>query len=954
MFCLSLFGSSAVARSPSARDILPLKPTEKSLPNGLKVIVLKTGFPNVVSVQIPVQTGSRNEFEPGKTGFAHFFEHMMFRGTPEYPPEKYKQIITQAGAKQNAYTTDDYTNYHITFAKEDLETILRTEADRFQHLSYSVEAFKTESRAVLGEYNKNSANPFQKLVEVTRDKAFTAHTYKHTTMGFVQDIEDMPNQFDYSKTFFDRWYRPEYTTVIVAGDINPPEAIRLVEKYWSSWKPGSFRPTIPREPPPRGPVYAHVPWNSSTLPIVTVSFHGPAFSEMDKDHAAIDILYDLHFGPTSDLHRRLVEQEQKIDSLSPVVRNNVDPSLASITARVKKVEDVVYVRDAILSTVAEAKSNQVSARKLSEVKSHARYAFARSLDNTDSIASVLARFVQVRRSFNTLNNYFRLYDAVTPADLSKAASKYLADERLVVSTLSKEALPEGIARIPSLASFHPSGQRVGQEVPVLVQKSSLPQLNIKLSFAAGSAADPKGKEGLAKLTGSMLVNAGSSEMPIDQIRRALFPMAGVLTAQTDKEVTTLTASIHRDNWKQFFEITLPMLLTPGFREDDFRRIKDNQLNELKQDLRNNNEEELGRERLQANIFRGTAYAHSVLGTVPGIQQITMEDVKEFWRARYTRRNLAVGVLGDASEDLVQRLKEAVSALPEGQANPPVSIAVQSPKGIEVEIIQKDTRATAISFGHPLEVSRAHADFPALWLARAWLGEHRSSMSHLYQRIREVRGLNYGDYAYVEAFPGAMFQFVPRPNVPRQRQIFEIWIRPVVPANAQAALRIAIYELQNLIDRGLTREQFVATRDYLMKNVYLMTATEDQQNGYVLDSKWYGIGEFTRYMRDKLSKLTADDVNQAIRKHLSAKNLSVVIVAQDAKGLREQLVGDVFSPLAYDAPKPQEILEEDKIIGALKLGIKPENVRITPVDEVFAREAALDLSAQKLPQASGPN
>ena len=178
--------------------ILPFKATEKVLPNGLKVIVVPTGFPNIVSIQIPVQTGSRNEVEPGKSGFAHFFEHMMFRGTKAYPPDKYQEELSKAGARSNAYTTDDYTNYHTTFAKEDLETILKMEADRFQNLSYSEEAFKTESRAVLGEYNKNSADPTEKLIEVQRDHAFTKHTYKHTTMGFLKDIEDMPNQFAYS------------------------------------------------------------------------------------------------------------------------------------------------------------------------------------------------------------------------------------------------------------------------------------------------------------------------------------------------------------------------------------------------------------------------------------------------------------------------------------------------------------------------------------------------------------------------------------------------------------------------------------------------------------------------------------------------------------------------------------------------------------------------------------
>src|SRR5688572_7279236 len=219
--------ATALMTADLSAQVLPFKATEKTLANGLKVIVVPTGFPNIVSIQIPVQTGSRNEVEPGKSGFAHFFEHMMFRGTKEYPPDKYNSIITKAGARQNAYTTDDYTNYHTTFAKEDLEQVLKIEADRFQNLSYPEEAFKTESRAVLGEYNKNSANPMNKLIEVQRDHAYTVHPYKHTTMGFIRDIEEMPNQFEYSKIFFDRWYRPEYTTVIIAGDVKPAEAIPL-------------------------------------------------------------------------------------------------------------------------------------------------------------------------------------------------------------------------------------------------------------------------------------------------------------------------------------------------------------------------------------------------------------------------------------------------------------------------------------------------------------------------------------------------------------------------------------------------------------------------------------------------------------------------------------------------------------------------------------------------------
>ena len=928
--------SGAQTPIPPPREVLPFHATERTLANGLKVIVVPTGFPNIVSVQIPVQTGSRNEVEPGKSGFAHFFEHMMFRGTAEYPPEKYQAIMTAAGARTNAYTTDDYTNYHATFAKEDLETILKVEADRFKNLSYPEEAFKTEARAVLGEYNKNSANPLNKLIEVQREHAFTAHPYKHTTMGFIKDIEDMPNQFQYAQEFFRRWYRPEYTTVIVAGDVTPGEVVPLVEKYWGDWKAGSYKVDIPAEPLARGPVYAHVPWTTPTLPWVTVAFHAPAFSETGKEYAALDLLMDLTFGPTSDLYKRLVEDEQKVDQLFPYFPGNADPGLATAAARVKDMKDALDVRDQLLKAFAEAREKPIPAPRLADAKSNARYGFVRTLDNTESIAAALARFVRYRRAYGTLNELFRAYDAVTPEDIQAAARRYFTDAGMVVTTLSKDPMPEAMATEPALSTFVAAKAGAGAEtVKIVAQRSALPQLDIKLLFTVGSAQDPAGKEGLAALAASMIAEAGSRALRIDEIRKALFPMAGSFDAQVDKEMTTFTGSIHRDNWVPFLDLVLPMLLEPGLREDDFRRLKDAQMNALKQDLRNNNEEELGKERLQVNLFAGTPYGHPVLGTVAGIEAITLDDVRGFLKTAYTRGRLTVGLAGDAPESLRTRLMSSLAALPEGAAPATTAAPVaHSPKGIEIEIVEKDTRATAISFGHPIAVTRNHPDFAALWLARAWLGEHRASVGRLYERIREIRGMNYGDYAYIEAFPRGMFQFFPDPNLGRRAQIFEVWIRPVVPENAHMALRLGIYELRRLIDKGLSAAEFEATRNYLMKNVFLMTARQDEQLGYALDSQWYGMGDFVSTMRDRLSKLTLADVNRAIKKHLSGQNLSVVMIAKDAKDLKERLASDAVSTIKYDAPKPADIVEEDKVVGALKL--QPTSVIITPADQVFAK------------------
>ena len=287
----------------------------RDLDNGLRVIIVPTDYPDIVTLQIPVQTGSRNEIEPGKTGFAHFFEHMMFRGTEKYPADVYADILKKAGADQNAYTTDDYTNYHITFTKDDLEKMIEVEADRFQNLSYSEEAFQTEALAVKGEYLKNFSNPISKMFERVSDLMFTVHTYKHTTMGFIEDIEAMPQQLEYSKIFFDRWYRPEKTVVILVGDVEPEPTFELVKKYWGDWERGDYSIDVPVEPPLGGPKYEHMQWDSPTQPWLVMAYRGPAYDPTQKDMPSLDLISSIYFSDSSELYRQLVIEDQSVDQL---------------------------------------------------------------------------------------------------------------------------------------------------------------------------------------------------------------------------------------------------------------------------------------------------------------------------------------------------------------------------------------------------------------------------------------------------------------------------------------------------------------------------------------------------------------------------------------------------------------------------------------------------------------
>ncbi|HZH35424.1 MAG TPA: pitrilysin family protein [Pyrinomonadaceae bacterium] len=472
-------------------------------------------------------------------------------------------------------------------------------------------------------------------------------------------------------------------------------------------------------------------------------------------------------------------------------------------------------------------------------------------------------------------------------------------------------------------------------VETVVLPNRSPLVSFRIQFMTGAMDDPRGKEGVAALTAAMLAQGGSKTQTYEQIVEQFYPMATSFASQTDKEMTTFVGTTHVENLDKYYGLIREMLLEPGFRDDDFKRLKQDAINFLKVSLRNGNDEELGKERLYNNIYAGHAYAHHNVGTISSLEKLTVQDVRDFYAKNYSRANLVVGLSGGFPKAFEQRIDADFAKLPAGAKN---ARKVAMPKlegGTKIDIVQRETRATAISLGFPIAVNRAHRDYPALALVASYFGQHRSSNSYLYGRLRELRGLNYGDYAYIEYFPRGMFQFEPDPNLGRQQQIFQIWIRPVEPQNGHFALRAAMYEFNKLVEKGMTPEDFEATRGFLSKYVNILTQTQDANLGYALDSRYYGIPNFNEYMKQSLAKLTLADVNRAIRTHFGNNDaMRVVMITKDAEALRNAIVSNSVSPISYNSPKPQEIMDEDKIISTYRINVRPQDVTITPVDKVF--------------------
>lgn len=424
-----------VASITAADGVFPYPYRTETLANGLTVIMVPVPSPGLIAYYTIVRSGSRDEVEPGKSGFAHFFEHMMFRGTKKYPAGVYDRIVTRMGADANAFTTDDFTAYHLEFAKEDLEQVIDIESDRFQNLDYETSAFQTEAGAVYGEYRKSVTDPFFLLDEKLRDLAYDAHPYKHTTMGFEADIKAMPQAYEYSRSFFRRLYRPENVVLLIVGDVDADKTLDLVRKYYGPWRPGYQAPAIPSEPPQKAERTGEVVYPGQTLPILAIAYKGDAFEPDNPAYVAALVLGDLAFGKTGELYKKLVVQEQKVEFIVADIPMNRDQPLFTIVAMVKNEADVGYVRDEVYRTVKTFQTRPADPARLDMVRRHNKYGFLMELDSPGGVARALARPVALAGRLEAVERLYSSLDRVTPAQVQHAAQKYFTPERRTVMVL---------------------------------------------------------------------------------------------------------------------------------------------------------------------------------------------------------------------------------------------------------------------------------------------------------------------------------------------------------------------------------------------------------------------------------------------------------------------------------------------------------------------------------------
>jgi zinc protease len=451
-FALLASPPPVIAAGPSVAVAVPVSPPLLAHPfqtlrldNGFTAVFVPFDSPGVVAYFTLVRAGSRDEVEPGKSGYAHLFEHLMFRGTAKTSAHDYEEHMQALGADNNAFTTNDFTLYTPTVATTAIPELAALDADRFEHLAYSRAAYKDETGAVLGEYNKVASNPLLPMEEAEVSLAFTKHTYGHTTLGWKRDVLAMPAAYDYSLSFFRRFYTPDDCTLFVVGDFDAVKVSEIVRAEYGDWTGKRSETHAPIEPEQTAPRTRAITWKSATAPRLVVGFRVPATVGDLRDAAALAIAGSLAVGESSELYQRLVVKEQKVIALrfNPADHLNRDPGLLSVEAKLKQSTSFDEIVRDVDAAVAGVGRGEAPAPKVEAVRQHLLNELVLELQTPQAVAIALARWTATTGDSSSLEAYADALRVVTPDDVARVARSYLVPAHRSVVTLT--AAPEAPA-----------------------------------------------------------------------------------------------------------------------------------------------------------------------------------------------------------------------------------------------------------------------------------------------------------------------------------------------------------------------------------------------------------------------------------------------------------------------------------------------------------------------------
>ncbi len=917
-------------------------PYEKyELDNGLTLIIHEDKSDPLVHVDVTYHVGSARE-ELNKSGFAHFFEHMMFQGSDNVADEEHFKIVSESGGTLNGTTNRDRTNYFETLPKNQLETALWLEADRMGFLLDAVtqKKFEVQRETVKNEKGQNYDNsPYGQWREINARALYPyGHPYSWLTIGILEDL-DRVDVTDLKK-FFLRWYGPNNATVTVGGDVEVDQVIKLVEKYFGSIPRGPEVDALKLEPVTIDKDrYVSYYDKNIRFPALLVTF--PTVPQYHPDEPALDCLAEIiGTGRSSYFYKSFVETQKAIQAS---VFNSTSELAGEFTMFVLPFpgKSLNEFEDEMRTALQEFEKNGVKDEDIQKFKARYESRAVNGLATVSGKVSQLAAYETYTGNPNYIQKELEKYRAVTKEDVMRVYNKYIKGKPAVIqSVLASEdgepAKPDnftpqsegdnpfpmtdysGLTYNKAKDSFDRSVKPTPGASPLVsvpevwtaetkngikvigTESKEIPTVAIELTINGGHKleANMLDKSGLASMTASMLTES-TKNFTAEQLSEELLKLGSSINAYADDNTTTISVRTLTKNLDQTIALFEEVLKRPAFTEADFERVKKQQLEGVKS-------QEKQPASIASNVYRRLIYGDNNVYSVPasGIEEtvsnITLDDVKSFYAKYYSPTVSELVIVGDVSKKEIMPKLEFLKSWEAKNVTIPDAQASTEIDRTKIFLVDKESAPQSqIRIGYLTDMTYdATGEYFENYLMNYNLGGAFNSRINL--NLREDKGYTYGARSYFSS------------DDDRGPYTASAGVRANVTDSAVAEF---MYEIKLYADKGIDESDLSFMKNSIGQRESRSYEAPWQKTGFLRRIVHYNLDtDYVKQQNKIINNMTVDRINELAKENLPYDQMNIVVVGDKAS------IEEGLARLGYDIIYVDEkgnILEDNTKIDTSK-------------------------------------
>lgn len=873
--------------------------TEYELDNGLKVLLFPDQSKPTITVNITYQVGSRHEGY-GETGMAHLLEHLVFKGTPDHP--NIPQELTEHGARPNGTTWYDRTNYFETFSAtdENLNWALDMESDRMINSFIAKEDLDSEMTVVRNEFESGENSTVGVLMKRTMGASYQWHNYGKSTIGARADLENVP--IDRLKGFYKKYYQPDNAVLTVAGKIDEAKTLDLVNKYFGK---------IPRPERVLIPTYTKEPTQDGERLVtlrrvgdvqnVSVMYHTPPGSH--SDYAAVAVLEQLLTDePSGRLYKSLVESKLASSQwgFAPGLKEG---GFIYLNADVRKENDIMAAKETMLATLDGIVNEPPSEEEVDRARSRILKNWNLGYNNSDRVGMQMSEYI-AQGDWRLFFLFRDRIEAVKTEDVVRVAEKYLVPSNRTIGLFIPDEKPlraeipdapnvkalvanyKGKEDIAVGEEFDPSPSNIdsrtitgtfdsGLEYALLSKENRGDAVVLNMRMRYGTPKSLIGKESAGSFA-SMMMDKGTETMSRQEIQDKLDAMEARVNIYGGQTGATLRIETTHKNLAEAIDLAADMLKNPKFDEEEFQKLKEERLASIEESL--SDPQALANDKFSKLLSpypkTDVRYAMSMEEELEQIRALTLDEVKSFYKDYYGTSEGTLSVVGDFDEaDIKTRLDKHFGSWKSNSKYRRIEYPYVAITPDESEINTPDKANSMFFAGMPVKVNDSHEDYAAMVLGNYMLGGGFLN-SRLAVRIRQEEGLSYG--------VGSWFSGSSQDDSGN----FGAYAisAPENTAKVQAAFQD---EINKMISEGFTAEELEAAKSGWLQSQQVTRSQDRSLTGQLSNNlRLDRTMQWSQSLEDKVAKLTVEDINKAMKKHIDPKKM-VYVRAGDFEKVRQE-------------------------------------------------------------------